>query len=379
MSGDALQRMREREYPWMDAGDTLYLNAASIGPLPARTVRAVNEFTSLRAEPHRLSEEMLFGATIRARELCARLFGAEEGSIALMLNTGYGINLAARALPLGAGDVVVIPDREFPANVYPWMALRSKNVEVRIVPTVDSLPDEDALIEALDGPGVRVLSVSWVSFASGYRCDLERLGNACRERGIWFVVDGIQGAGALPINLSALPIDIFASGAQKWLLSPWGTGFCYVAPHLVQQLEPEAVGWLSVRGADDLTRLLDYELAYRNDARRFEMLTYPYQDFAGMCTSMEMFLELGMDAVGMRVEELASTIIDWCDTRPDTVLVTPRDPGKRAGIVSVTVTNAADYSRRLSEAGVVHSLREGAIRFSPHWYNTPQEIADALA
>ena len=98
-----------------------------------------------------------------------------------------------------------------------------------------------------------------------------------------------------------------------------------------------------------------------------------------MCTSMEMFLELGMDAVGKRVEELATTIIDWCDTRPDTVLVTPRDPAKRAGIISVSVPDAPAFSGRLTEAGVAHSLREGAIRFSPHWYNSAQEIVDAIA
>jgi selenocysteine lyase/cysteine desulfurase len=370
--------LRAREFPWAARGDAIYLNNASTGPLPTSTVHAVEEFTRLRAEPWRLSESHQFGTLIRARALCAQLIGASAAEIALMVNTSYGINLAARALPLQRGDVVLTHAAEFPANVYPWMALaRSSGVELRQLPTVDRLPDEEALIRALDGPRVRAVAVSWVSFATGHKIDLARLGAACHERGIYLVVDAIQGLGAARLDVKACHIDILACGAQKWLLSPWGTGFCYVRDALVASLEPHAVGWMSVRGSDDFTRMLEYDLTYRDDARRFEVITLPFQDFAGMNASLELLVSLGADAVAAHVASLAATIIEWADAR-GMRCVTSHDPRFRAGIVAIAVPNVVDRSAALTRAGVHHSLREGSIRLSPHCYNTRGDVDQAL-
>jgi selenocysteine lyase/cysteine desulfurase len=374
-----IDALREREFPWAARGEAIYLNHASTGPLPRRTVRAVEAFTALRAEPFRLPETLQFDTLARTRELCAGLVGATAGEIALMVNTTYGINLAARALPIGEGEIVVTSDLEFPANVYPWMALeRSRGARLQMIPCVDRLPDEDAILRALDRPGVRVLTISWVSFATGYRVDLARLGRACRERGIYFVVDAIQGLGPATLDVRECEIDVLACGGQKWLLSPWGAGFTYVREGLVRELEPHAVGWMSVRGSDDFRRLCDYDLTYRDDARRFEMITLPFQDFAGMNASLELFFELGPSAIAAHVEGLAARIIDWAARRSDVRLVTPRSPARRAGIVAVAPADPEGASRRLAAAGVSHSLREGAIRFSPHFYNTAEEVDRAL-
>ena len=373
--------LRRAEFPWAAAGESVYLNNASTGPLPRRTVAAVEEFTRRRAEPFRMTDEIQFGTLARSRELCARLVGARPREIALMVNTTYGINLAARCLPFRPGDVVLGFDREFPANVYPWMALaQARGVAVRRVSCgEDRLPSEDALLRALDEePRAKAVSVSWVSFATGYRLDLARLGAACRERGVWFVVDAIQGLGARTLDLSALNVDVLACGGQKWLMSPWGTGFVYVRDELVGQLDPNPVGWMSVRGSDDFTRLTDYDLTWRDDARRFEMITLPFQDFAGLNASLELLFELGPAAVEAHVAALAQRVVDWAASRGDVHLVTPADPAHRAGIVSVAPRDPAAASKRLSAAGVAHSLREGAIRLSPHCYNTADEVDAAL-
>jgi selenocysteine lyase/cysteine desulfurase len=374
--------LREREFPWAARGDAVYLNNASTGPLPARTVAAVEEFTRRRAEPFRMTDALQFGTLARSRELCARLVGASPRSIALMVNTTYGLNLAARALPLAPGDVVLTFDREFPANVYPWMALeRARGVELRRVPCRDGrLPDEEALHRALDAePRVRAVSVSWVSFATGYRLDLARLGAACRERGVWFVVDAIQGLGAATLDLATVHVDILACGAQKWLMSPWGTGFVYVRDELVERLEPAAVGWMAVKGSDDFTRLTDYDLTWRDDARRFEVVTLPFQEFAGLNASLELLFALGPAAVEAHVTSLAQRIVGWAAERDDVRLVTPADAARRAGIVSLVPRDPAAASARLTKAGVSHSLREGAVRLSAHCYNTAEEVDLALA
>lgn len=371
--------LRAREFPWAARGDAIYLNHASTGPLPARTAAAVTEWTARRAEPYRIRDAELFATLARVRALVARLINAESGEIACMPNTTYGLNLAARALPLGAGDVVLTFDREFPANVYPWMALADRGVRLELVPSdADGLPDEAALLRALDRPEVRALTVSWVQFGSGYAADLAALGAACRARGKYFVVDAIQGVGARVLDVRAVHADVVACGAQKWLLAPWGTAFVYVRRELVTRLTPGDVGWVSVRHGEDFARLTEYDATLQDDARRFEVLTLPFHDFAGLAESLELLHALGPAAVAAHIAALADRIVRWAQARDDVALVTPADPARRAGIVAVRPRDAAAAGRRLAEARVAHSVREGAVRLSPHGYNTPDEVDRAL-
>ena len=371
--------LREREFPWAARGEAIYLNNASTGPLPERTLAVLREFDARRAAPYRLSDDLQFATLARGRDLIARLIGADTEEIGLAVNTSYGINVAAFGLPLGPGDVVLTPDREFPANVYPWMQLaRKRGVIYRRLPTCDGAVDEDALRRELEDPAVRAVSVSWVGFASGYTVDLEAIGRACRARGAYFIVDAIQGLGPLTLDVHASHIDILACGAQKWLLSPWGTGFVYVRHELIAEIEPSAVSWMAVKGSDDFRRLVDYDLTWRDDARRFEFITLPFQDFAGMNASLELIHELGPRAIADHVAVLADVIVLWAASQPSVELVTPSVPRHRAGIVALRMPNAAAVSTSLLAAGVSHSLREGAIRLSPHFYNTREEVRRAL-
>jgi selenocysteine lyase/cysteine desulfurase len=374
-----VRALREREFPWAARGEATYLNNASTGPLPVRTVRAIADFTALRAEPFRLTDEVQFATLRRSRELVARLVNAVPAEIACMVNTTYGINVAVHALPLAAGDVVLTYDREFPANVYPWMSLEKRGVVFQRIPCdARGLPDERCLLEALDRPRVKAVSVSWVQFASGYRTDLAALGRVCRERGIYFVVDAIQGLGAATLDVKECGIDILACGGQKWLLSPWGCGFTYVREELARALEPSVVGWMAMRASDDFSRLVDYEFAFREDARRFEVVTLPFQDFAGFNASLELLLELGPAAVEAHVASLVDLAVEWARGRSDVRLVTPAERQARAGIVSIAPADPRAASERLARAGIKHSLREGAVRLSPHCYNTEEEMALAL-
>jgi cysteine desulfurase / selenocysteine lyase len=371
--------LRAREFPWAGRGDAIYLNAASTGPLPQRTVEALTEWAQLRATMHLLKEERQFQTLARSRVLAANLIGANPQEIALATNTGYGVNLAARALPLAPGDVVLTPDLEFPANIYPWMgAAVDRGLEYRRLELEKGILDERALLRALDDRAVKCVSVSWVGFATGYRADLQLIGRACRERGIYFVVDAIQGLGAYTLDVRAANVDILACGGQKWLLSPWGTGFVYVREELLRSLDPPIVSWMAPRGTDDFRRMLEYDLTWRDDARRFELVTLPFQDFAGMNASLELLEELGAENVAAHVTTLGDTIVEWAQSS-GVELVTPASREKRAGIVSVRPSDGAAVSDRLKKAGVVHSFREGAIRLAPHVYNTVDEIRSALA
>ena len=370
--------MRATEFPWTAAGDTIFLNAASTGPLPQRSVDAVTEWTRLRATPHKLSDEKLFSTLATSRELVARLIGATPGEIALATNTGYGINLAARALPLAPGAVVLTPDLEFPANIYPWWAAANdRKLEYRRVPLDDGVLDENRLLAAMEDADVKCVSVSWVDSANGCRVNLERIGRECRERGIYFVVDAIQGVGATPLDLRGLEVDILACGAQKWLLAPWGSGFVYVRAQLARELDPPIVSWMAPRGTDDFRRLRDYDMTWRDDARRFELITLPFPEFAGLNESLSLFLDVGMETVAAHIQSLCDEVVRWCQER-DVPLVTPAERLRRAGIVCVRPGNPERVSDRLKAKGIAHSYREGAIRLSPHLYNTVDDVRAAL-
>jgi selenocysteine lyase/cysteine desulfurase len=376
-----VEALRRDEFPWAARGEALYLNNASTGPLPSRTVRVLDEWSRLRTVPSRITQDMQFGTLDRARALIAGLVGAEPGEIALATNTGFGVNLAAFSLPLVAGDVVLSPTQEFPANVYPWMQLaRRRGVSHRMIECDRGVLTADRLAEELrQDERIRVVAVSWVQFATGATVDLRALGTLCRERGVYFVVDAIQGVGPLTLDLRELPVDVLSCGAQKWLLSPWGAGFVYVRRELISELEPHDVSWLGVRDSDDFSRLTHYDLTWRDDARRFEMITLPYQDMAGMVASLELITELGAAAVSAHALALAQRIVDWIAGRDDVELVTPADRLQRAAIVSVRPRSVHAAAARLDEAKVSYSLREGAIRLSPYFYNTVEEIDRVLA
>jgi selenocysteine lyase/cysteine desulfurase len=363
--------LRAAEFPWADG--TTYLNHASIGPLPERTRLVLDEFNRRRAAPFLLPDRDLFAVLAESRRLAARLVGATAEEIGLTVNTGFGLAMAARALPLGRGDIVLVSDREFPANVYPWLRLADAGVVTELVPTTaEGWPDEPRLLERLRDPRVRLLAVSLVQFSNGYRVDLDRLAAAAREVGAWLVVDAIQGVGQIPVDLARTGVDVLACGGQKWLLSPWGSGFVYVRRELIGTLSPAITGWLSFEGTDDLTRLTRYDDTLRPDARRFELMTLPYQDFAGLNCSVEMLLEVGVERIRRHLQTLHAPVLAWADRR-GTRVTSPRDE-RGSGILCLAPDRVEDAHRRLKHARVICSLREGAIRLSPHLYNTVAEM-----
>jgi selenocysteine lyase/cysteine desulfurase len=370
--------LRRAEFPW--AEETVYLNHASVGPLPERTRLALDAFNRRRAMPFKLPDRDVFGMMAECRGQIARLLSASPEEIALTVNTGFGLAVMARALPLKPGDVVLVSDREFPANVYPWLRLRETGITVELVPTTAAgWPDEARLLERLEDSRVRALAVSLVQFSNGYRVDLAALSAATRRTGAWLVVDAIQALGQMPVDLGRTQVDILACGGQKWLLSPWGSGFVYVRRELIAQLSPPVTGWMAFEGTDDFTRLTTYSDRLRADARRFELITLPYQDFAGMNASLGLILELGVERIQSHLQRLHEPVLAWAE-RTGVRVASPLD-AHGSGILCIAPDEVVEVFRRLKAARIICSLREGAIRLSPHAYNTVEEmerVADVL-
>ncbi len=373
---ETFKALRTAEFPW--TADTIYLNNASIGPIPERTRRALDEFTAKRTAPHLLPDRELFAGLAAARLGLAQLINADPSEIALATNTGFGLNLAARALPLKAGDVVLLSDKEFPANVYPWLMLRDRGVTVEVARChPEGWPDEDYLLQRLRDPAVRVLAVSFVQFSNGYRADLQKLSAACRANGTYLVVDGIQGIGNSVLDVTETPIDILACGGQKWLLSPWGSGFVYVRKELVPLLEPAITSWMAFEGTDDFSRLTEYNPTFRADARRFEMITLPYQDFVGMTASLGLLLEIGVRDIAEVTRAAHAPVVRWAQEN-DVRISSPLDDRHRSAILCIAPAKPVEAYHGMKRARVVCSLREGSIRLSPHCYNTLEEMEKVI-
>ncbi|MBK7595161.1 MAG: aminotransferase class V-fold PLP-dependent enzyme [Gemmatimonadetes bacterium] len=366
--------LRHAEFAALD-GQGIYLNSASVGPMPSRSVAVLAACNRDRARPGLWPVDRLNTILSESRWLSARLINAAEDEIALMPNTTTGLNVAARALPLGPGDVVLTFDGEFPSNIYPWLARGGEGIVLERIPrTVEGWPDEARLHERLADPAVKAVAVSLTQFSNGYTLDLDALSRATRALGKWLVVDAIQAVGHVPIDVQATPVDFLACGAQKWLLSPWGTGFLYVRRELIGTIAPTFAGWAAFKGTDDYTQLTAYNPEPWPDARRFELITLPVQDFAAMNASVGLLLEVGVDAIAAHLRALHAPIIAWAEANGARITSAPGVRG--CGILCLRPRGDVPAAyQRLQGHGVMCSLREGSIRLSPHLFTLAQETA----
>lgn len=365
--------LREREFPSL--ARTPWLNAASMGPLPERARLAIEDFNRHRSDIGSLRGAHFEPVLARCRRAGARLIGADEDEIALLPNTSFGINLAAQCLPLDPGRRVLLSDREFPANVYPWLAMeRLRGARVDVLP-VDARGrlDEARMLEEVARGDVGILAISAVQFIDGWVADLEALGRACRANGTWLVVDAIQALGQLLVDVRACNIDVLATGGHKWLCGPFGTGFTYVRRDIIDRVEPHLIGWTSMTASADLERVLDYEYAFVEGARRFEVATQPWQDYAGLGESLELLIEAGPARIREHVLGLIDPLAAWLAERGVEVASDPRRE-RRSGIFSFRPVDPARAHKALSRAGVGCVVREGAVRLAPHLYNQPEDV-----
>ena len=372
--------LRSTEFPW--TSDTIYLNNASIGPLPERTRLVLEEFNRGRAAPHKLPDRELFAMLADTRVKIAQLIGAAAEEIALTVNTGFGIGMAARALPLQPGDIVLVSDKEFPANVYPWLRLKDRGVAMELVPTtVEGWPDEARLLERLRDPRVRVLAVSLVQFSNGYLVDLDRLSAATRETGAFLVVDAIQGIGQVPVDLSRTRVDVLACGGQKVAALALGVGLRLRPPRPDRNARPgdHRLALLRRHRRSHPAHPVRRQAEVRCPSLRVDDAALPgfrrAQRFAGAAAVTRHRADPGShphpapagDRLG-RPDRGANRLASGRAAAPASCVSPPRV--------------CREVHRRLKAARIVCSLREGAIRLSPHCYNTVAEmerVAHALA
>lgn len=317
------------------------------------------------------------------RKLSAQLVGSQPEEIALVSNTTVGIGLVAEGIDWRPGDNVVTLADEFPSNVYPWFNLESRGVETRRVPTdVSGRLDLERLAEACD-ERTRVVSVSWIGYATGYRHDVRRISEIAHGCGALLFVDAIQGLGAFPLDVNELGIDFLSADGHKWMLGPEGAGIAYIRREHLDRLRPTGVGWHSVVQND----FMQIELNLKPAAARFEGGTQNSAGLIALGASIQLLLDLGMDAVAAsildftdraceRLTEIGAKVVS--DRRSD-----HRGGQQRSGIVSFEWPghDPMAVKRHAVRQNVVFGCRAGRLRISPHAYNNGEDLdrlVDAL-
>jgi selenocysteine lyase/cysteine desulfurase len=348
-----------------------YLDHAAIAPL-ATPVRSTMEvfLGRMTEEPFDLAHWERFRGQVRGR--LAELLSVGPESITFTKNATSGLGMVAGGLDWAAGDNVVGVDREFPANIYPWMGLKRKGVELRLYRPEQGRIDIKTLVRLCDAR-TRVLTISAVQFWSGLRTDLAALATALKGSPILLVVDAMQAVGAMRLDLSATPVDFLCAGAQKWLLGPIGVGFAYVGQRMLERLTPLTIGTDSVVRDDEY---VEYDLTLKPDARRFEESAPNYPGILGMGAAVNLLLRAGTPAVEEVVLRLADRLRDELPSRGYELVLKPMQPSERSGIVSFRHPRMvpAELHARLREAGVIISLRGDFLRASPHYYNSDEDL-----
>jgi cysteine desulfurase / selenocysteine lyase len=347
-----------------------YLDHAAIAPLAIPVRSTIDVFLARQTEePFQLEHWERLRTQVRSR--LGELVSAGPESITFIKSTTAGLGMVAAGLDWEDGDNVVGIDREFPANIYPWMALRRKGVEQRLVKSRDGRIDPAAIVRLCD-QRTRVVAVSLVQFWNGFRLDLAALRRALGPDTL-LVVDAIQAAGALRIDVTQAAVDFLCAGAQKWLLGPIGVGFAYVGPRMLERLHPVVVGTDSVVRDEEY---FEYDLTLKPDARRYEEASPNYPGILGMGAAVNLLLRAGTMAVEQEVLRLADRLRDELPRRGYALLLKPGRPAERSGIVSFRHSRIvpAEVHGRLREAGIIISLRGDFLRASPHYYNNDTDI-----
>ncbi|MCG3119729.1 MAG: Cysteine desulfurase SufS [bacterium] len=357
----------------------IYLNHAATSPLSTRVLASMS--AHLQDRSHGRIDD--YPGDVQKRDECRvflqQLIHAESPDrLAFVGSTSEAINIVASGIRWKSGDRVLLNDMEFPANVYPYLHLRRLGVEVDFVRCPDHKITPEDIAAALT-PRTRVVALSAVQFLTGYRADMAAIGELCRRRGVFFVVDGIQAVGGIAVDVQKMKIDALAAGSQKWQMAPHGTGFLYLTEAMQAELQQQYLGWLAVQNAWDF---FNFDQPLAASARRYEGGTLNNPGIWGLHGALTTLVEFGVTNIENHILTLTQILTDELQKINGIALLSPATESERAGIVTIQLPARIDVDAVLqfiSARKITISLRHGKLRYSPHFYNSPEEILQAIA
>ena len=350
-----------------------YLNSAAVSPLPTISVEAVLSQLKDVSENGTINYPEWIATKDRARALVAEMLNVKAEQIAFLRNTSDGFASVANGMRWQKGDNIVSFEREFPANFYAWRMVRDKfDVELRLCPERGGRIDLDEFIALIDSD-TKLVTISAVQFASGFRADLERIGEAARKHDALFAVDIIQGFGAFGFDLPAQYVDIAAGASHKWLFSPEGCGMLYLSDRARRRVEPTLVGWISVETPWDFE---DTEQPFKSTALAWESGTGGSSLFYGLEKSLRLLHETGLKNIEIYLEELTDYLCELIAAK-NYEIISSRAAGEKSQIVCIEHQNGLssnDISKRLEERKIIVSPRGSRLRIAPHFFNNRGDI-----
>ena len=358
-----------REFPV--TGKYIFLDHAGVAPMSLRVKTAIETLLAESTEGGAFHYPSWAQWVVEIRQACARLINAGPDEIAFVKSTSHGLSIVAQGLDWRPGDNVLIYEKEFPSNIYPWLNLRSRGVDVRTIPSRDGRIEMHD-IERLMDARTRLLAISSVQYSNGFRIDLQKVGARCREKQVLFCVDAIQSLGLIPMAVRDCHIDFLSADAHKWLLGPEGIGIFYCRKGLAEQLSPPLMGWKSVKNEFEFDRP---ELRLKTNALRFEEGSMNLMGIIGLGAALDLLFEVGVEHIEERVLDLGDLIIQEAVKRGYRVL-TPGERHERGGNITFSGDfDPAAMQCALREKRIMVNARGGGIRVSPHFYNTGEDIA----
>jgi selenocysteine lyase/cysteine desulfurase len=353
----------------------IYFNHAATAPYCSLTAEALSRYIEDFEQNGGVNYQEWEKIREETRVLAGRLIQSEPEEVALTANTSEGANIVAQGLDWKSGDNVVLPAQEFPANVFPWLNLRQKGVEPRIVPLSAGRLEVEDILGRVDGR-TRVVAVSSVAFHNGHRLDLKTLGRELHARGVPLYVDAIQSLGYIPMDVKRCHISFLSADGHKWLLAPEGAALFFCAADMLERLDQAYLSWLSVR---EPFRFDDPRLELAPGARRFECGTPNVAGTVGLHASLKFLLDAGIERIEERVLQIVEAAAEGLAAKGYRIL-SPREEGERSGILTFDHPDhsAESLRDRLKDGGVVSTLRGGGVRISPHFYNNEEEIEQFL-
>jgi selenocysteine lyase/cysteine desulfurase len=358
---------------------SVWLNSAHQGRLPRRAALALSEAIEWKLHPQALaSSERFTEIPHRLRQLLARVVGAREDDVVLTNSASYGLHLIANGLDLRRGDEIIVAANDFPSDILPWLRLQESGVTVRMLDPYDEVLTADE-VQAACTRRTRVVCLTWVHSFSGRVLDLDAVGAVCRDNGSWFVVNGSQAVGVIPIDVQSAPIDALVSAGFKWLCGPYGTGLCWLRPELFDALRPTKLYWLNALTADDLAGTsLDLQSITPRRAGRHDIFgTANFFNYVPFTAAVELLLELGIEQIHDQVDGLVVRLLNGIEESAFN-LVSSRDNRSTLALLAPIREPSEALAERLTTAGVHIAHRRGRIRISPHVYNTKADIDRAL-
>jgi selenocysteine lyase/cysteine desulfurase len=365
VSAEPLWRHYRDQFPVTER--LIYLNHAAVAPLPRVSAEAMQGLAQDALDFGSLHYDQWLDTYEKLRVAAASLIGADRGEIAIVKNTSEGIATIAMGLDWRPGDRVVAFREEFPSNYYPWLRLEEHGASVDWLSVTDPLDTIDRACH-----GAKLLAISFVQYLSGFRADINAIGEICRRHSCFFLVDAIQGLGAFPLNVQTGHIDALAADGHKWMLGPEGCGILYIRKARQDSIFPMEFGWTNVAGYHDYS---SRDLTLRPDAGRYECGTLNTIGCYGLKASIEFLLEVGIERIAPAVESLASQLAEGA-SRKGYLMLGDRKPETGAGIVALQKPglDSRQVVHELKERGIIAAPRQGWVRFSPHFYISPDDI-----